>query len=162
VRASRRLERGTTVLMGWGALEEELRRLIESEGLTESVLLTPPVPREEVIANAASATIGLIPYEPVGLNNTYTTPNKLFDYMAAGLPVVASRLPELVRFVEGGSMGATFEPGDPTALAAAINGLLEDGGRYEAMKGRALMMSRRYTWELEAPKLLAIYDGGST
>lgn len=154
-----RLERGTIVLMGWGALEDHLRRLIRAEGLEGRVLLTAPVPREEVIAHAAGATVGLIPYEPVGLNNTYTTPNKLFDYMAAGLPVAASRLPELVRFVEGGEMGVTFEPGDPAAIADSVNRLLAEPDRYARMRERALEMGRHYTWERESAKLLALYGG---
>ena len=157
VLAAHRLERGTVVLMGWGRLEEELRELVRRERLGERVLITGPVPRERVVAHAAGATIGVIPYEPVGLNNTYTTPNKLFDYMAAGLPVAASALPELVRFVEGGEIGLTFEPGSPEALAETINALLGDPGRYANMREQSREMGRRYTWEQESQKLLSLY-----
>ena len=159
VRAAGELERGRVVLMGWGRLEDELRALIARERLGERVRIVPPVPPAEVVAAAAGASVGVIPYEPVGLNNTYTTPNKLFDYMAAGLPVVASRLPELVRFVEGGELGLTFEPGDPAALAAALNELLADPARRERMRERARESARRYTWERESRKLLALYEG---
>lgn len=159
VLAAHELERGTVVLMGWGRLEEDLRGLVSREGLEERVLITGPVPREQVVAHAAGATIGVIPYEPVGLNNTYTTPNKLFDYMAAGLPVAASALPELVRFVEGGEMGLTFEPGNPGALAEAINLILGDPGRIVGMRHQSREMGRRYTWERESRKLLSLYGG---
>jgi glycosyltransferase involved in cell wall biosynthesis len=160
VRSAHRLEQGTIALMGWGRLEEELRALIGREGLEERVTIVGPVPQGEVVAYAAGATIGVIPYEPVGLNNTYTTPNKLFDYMAAGLPVAASRLPELTRFVEQGGMGLTFAPGDPASLSKAINEILADPDRYEQMRERARESSQRYAWEHESPKLLALYDGG--
>lgn len=153
------LEGGTIVLMGWGALEEDLRKLILSQGLEQRVLLTEPVPREEVIAQAAGATVGVIPYEPIGLNNTYTTPNKLFDYMAAGLPIAASRLPELVRFVEGGEIGVTFEPGDPGALAGAVNRLLADPEGCARMRERARELAAVYSWERESAKLLDVYEG---
>jgi glycosyltransferase involved in cell wall biosynthesis len=158
VRSAHELKRGTIVLMGWGRLEDELRELIAREGLESRVRIVGPVPPGEVVAHAARATIGVIPYEPVGLNNTYTTPNKLFDYMAAGLPVAASRLPELTRFVEGGEIGLTFSPGDPTALAKAINEMLADPERYRRMRERAKDAARHYTWEQEAPKLLALYE----
>ena len=158
VRAAHGLERGTIVLMGWGRLEDELRALIAREDLAGRVRIVPPVPSAEVVACAAGATLGVIPYEPVGLNNTYTTPNKLFDYMAAGLPVAASRLPELVRFVEQGEIGLTFTPGDPAALAATLNELLADPARYERMRERAREAACRYTWEQESVKLLALYD----
>lgn len=158
VLAAHGLERGVIRLMGWGLLEEELRKLIAREGLEDRVAIVSPVPPGEVVTAATRATVGVIPYEPVGLNNTYTTPNKLFDYMAAGLPVAASRLPELTRFVEEGEMGLTFPPGDPTALAAALNKILADPERYRQMRERSEEAGRRYTWEKESPKLLALYE----
>ncbi len=159
VRSAHELERGTIVLMGWGRLEDDLRELIAREGLDDRVRITGPVPRDQVVAHAAGATIGVIPYEPVGLNNTYTTPNKLFDYMAAGLPIAASRLPELTRFVEQGEIGLTFTPGDPAALSGAINEMLADPVRYAQMRERAQEAAHRYTWERESSKLLALYEG---
>ncbi len=161
VRAAHELERGTIVLMGWGRLEDELRELIAREDLGARVKIVEPVPQSDVVAHAARATIGVIPYEPVGLNNTYTTPNKLFDYMAAGLPVAASRLPELIRFVEQGEIGLTFAPGDPASLAGALNEMLADPERYAQMRERAREAARRYTWERESEKLLALYGGRS-
>jgi glycosyltransferase involved in cell wall biosynthesis len=158
VLAAHGLGRGTIRLMGWGLLEEELRALIAGEGLEDRVDIVGPAPPGEVVAAAARATVGVIPYEPVGLNNTYTTPNKLFDYMAAGLPVAASRLPELTRFVEQGEMGLTFTPGDPAALAGALNEILADPERYRRMRERSEEAGRRYTWEKESPKLLALYE----
>jgi glycosyltransferase involved in cell wall biosynthesis len=158
VRSAHELERGTIVLMGWGLLEGELRALIAKEGLGNRVRIAAPVPPSEVVTYAAGASVGVIPYEPVGLNNTYTTPNKLFDFMAAGLPVAASRLPELIRFVERGEMGLTFPPGDPTALAAALNQILTDPNRHRQMRERAQEAARRYTWEQESTKLLALYE----
>jgi glycosyltransferase involved in cell wall biosynthesis len=158
VRSAHGLRRGRIVLMGWGRLEEALRALIAGEGLEERVTIVDPVPADEVVAHAARATIGVIPYEPVGLNNTFTTPNKLFDYMAAGLPVVASRLPELSRFVEGEEIGVTFTPGDPASLSAAIDRTLTDPAAYDRMRERAREASRRFTWERESRKLLALYE----
>ena len=157
IRAAKLLERGTVVLTGWGQIEDELRELVRREGLDERVAIVEPVPTDQVVAYAVGATVGLIPYEPVGLNNTLTTPNKLFDYMAAGIPIAASRLPELVRFVEGEGLGVTFNPGDPPAMAAALNGLLADPARREEMRLRSREAGGRYTWEREAEKLLAIY-----
>ncbi|HMJ73531.1 MAG TPA: glycosyltransferase [Solirubrobacterales bacterium] len=158
VLAAHGLERGTIVLMGWGRLEEELRDLIAAEQLGHRVRIVDPVPPGEVIAHATRASIGVIPYEPVGLNNTLCCPNKLFDYLAAGLPVAASRLPELCRIVEQGELGLTFTPGEPAALAEAINQMLADPTRYRLMHERAQEAARRYTWERESPKLLALYE----
>lgn len=158
VLAAHELERGTIVLMGWGRLEEELRELVEREGLQRRVILTGPVPQADVMAYASGASVGVIPYEPVGLNNTYTTPNKLFDYMAVGLPVVASRLPELVRFVEEQGLGMVCAPGDPRAMALTINRVLGDPLLHARMRARALDAATAYTWERESRKVLDLYS----
>lgn len=157
IRSAHDLRHGVIVLMGWGRSEDGLRRLVADEGLQQRVRITGPVPHDEVVAYTAAATVGVIPYEPVGLNNTYTTPNKLFDYMTVGLPTVGSRLPELVRFLEGEGIGLTFPPGDAGALAETLNALLEDPARRAGMRTRALAAARRYTWENESAKLLALY-----
>lgn len=156
------LERGTIVLMGWGRLEDELRELIASERLGDRVRIVDPVPPDEVIAAATKASVGVIPYEPIGLNNTLCCPNKLFDYLAAGLPVAASRLPELSRIVEQGELGRTFTPGEPAALCMVLNEILEDPERYNKMRQRAREAATRYTWEQESKKLLTLYDGSLT
>jgi len=157
VLAAHGLERGTIVLMGWGRLEDELRELIARERLGDRVRVVDPVPPGEVITAATVASVGVIPYEPIGLNNTLCCPNKLFDYLAAGLPVAASRLPELSRIVEQGELGRTFTPGEPAALSMALNEILEDPERHDEMRQRAREAAKRYTWEQESKKLLALY-----
>jgi glycosyltransferase involved in cell wall biosynthesis len=160
IRASRELDRGKLVLMGWGELEDALRELIAVEGLNEKILIVPPVSPTEVVAHAAGATVGVIPYEPVGLNNRYTTPNKMFDYIAAGLPIVAIELPELVRFLEGGGLGVTFPAGDQGALSESLNQVLADAQLRAGMRANAARAATLYTWEREAEKLTELYATG--
>jgi glycosyltransferase involved in cell wall biosynthesis len=144
-------------LMGWGSLEDELRQMIRSLGMEERVRMTDPVPPEALLSYTAGADLGVIPYRPVGLNNYYCTPNKLFEYMTAGLPVVASRLPELVRFVEGLRIGRTFDPDKPEEIASAVNRVLADRGEREAMRERAIEASRRLHWDAQVEGLLRLY-----
>jgi glycosyltransferase involved in cell wall biosynthesis len=143
--------------MGWGRLEPELRRQVAAEGLGERVIFTTPVPQAELLDHTRGADIGVIPYLPVGLNNRYSAPNKLFEYMAAGIPIVASRLPELTRFVDGLRIGRTVEPGDPRALAAAVNGLLGDAEARARIAERAREASLEYCWQTQAQTLLDVY-----
>jgi glycosyltransferase involved in cell wall biosynthesis len=151
------LERGVLVLMGWGQIEAELRGLIASNGLGERVLVVPPVAQGEVVAYAAGADVGVIPYQPIGLNNRYTTPNKLFDYMAAGIAVAGTRLPELERFVERLALGALFDAVEPELIAATLNELLDDPSRLAECRRRSREAGRTYTWERETDKLLELY-----
>jgi glycosyltransferase involved in cell wall biosynthesis len=151
------LERGVLVLMGWGVMEERLSQLVAARGLEDRVRMTGPVAQDELLHYTVDADVGVIPYQAVGLNNYYTTPNKLFEYMAAGVPVAGSRFPELIRFVEGLGIGRTFDPRDPQDIAAAINGVLGDEAAHTAMRERARAAATRLTWEEQVAPLLSIY-----
>ena len=157
VDSAQHLERGVIVLMGSGRLEGELAARIEARGLGGRVRIVAPADPGEVLAFAQGADVGVIPYLPVGLNNRYTTPNKLFEYLAAGLPVAASRLPELQRFVEGLGIVTTFDPGDPRAMARTFDALLADDAGRAVMRARALQVRERYLWEAQAETLLELY-----
>jgi glycosyltransferase involved in cell wall biosynthesis len=157
VRAGHHVQRGILVLMGWGRLEAELRAIVAAEGLEGRVIITEAVAPEELAAYTAGADVGVIPYEPVGLNNTYTTPNKLFEYMAAGVPIVASHLPEIVRFVRGLDIGTTFPVAEPRAIARAIDEVLGDPERAATMRANALHAAEELCWEVESRKLLGLY-----
>jgi glycosyltransferase involved in cell wall biosynthesis len=160
VLAGRYLRGGRIVVMGSGRIAADLELLIAEHHLEDTVMLTPAVDPSEVIPYAAGADIGVIPYKGVGLNNYYTTPNKLFDYMAAELPIAGSRFPEIIRFVEGLGIGVTFDPESPREIAFALNYVLDDHSILDEMRLAAAAAADRFVWEREAEKLLAIY--GST
>jgi glycosyltransferase involved in cell wall biosynthesis len=144
-------------MMGWGALLEPLRALARGEGVEGRVHFTEGVPLAELLSYTAGADLGAIAYRNVGLNNYYTSPNKLFEYCAAGVPVVASRFPELVKVVEGLGIGATFDPERPEEIAAAVNGLVDDPSALERVRANVARAASRFTWESESAKLLEVY-----
>ncbi len=151
------LNKGKIVLMGWGKIEQELRSLVNAESLSDRVLFTEPVAQDKLLGVIRSATLGVIPYRFVGLNNYYTTPNKLFEYMAAGLPVAGSDFPELKRIIEGYNIGRTFNPEDRKDIADAINYMLSNRDRYKQMQGNTLEAAKTFNWENESRKLLEVY-----
>jgi glycosyltransferase involved in cell wall biosynthesis len=155
--AARDLRYATLVLMGWGLLEDELRERIAAANLEDRVRMIPPVEQKDLLAFTSGADVGVIPYRPVGLNNTFTTPNKLFEYIRAGVAIAASRLPELVRFVEKPGLGSTFNPDDPADIARVLNGLTESPERLAAIRERTVAARDRFVWERESQVLLDIY-----
>jgi glycosyltransferase involved in cell wall biosynthesis len=159
IRAAARLARAHVVFMGWGPLLRDLKALAVAEGVAERVHFMEGVPLAELLMVTAGADVGVIPYRNVGLNNYYTSPNKLFEYCAAGVPIAASRFPELVKVVEGRGLGRTFDPEDPNSIAQAVDALVEDPQALAEARAAVLRAAGDFTWEREKEKLLAVYAG---
>jgi len=153
------LKRGRIVFRGFGELEDHLRALVRQQSLEDRVSFAPPVPMPELVKTAAEADIGVIPYIPFCLNNRFCLPNKLFEYLMAGLAVVGSDLPELRKVIMGHNVGRVFNPEDPQDIARALNDLLEDEEQLARMKRNALHAVRAvYNWQAESVKLLKAYE----
>lgn len=146
------------VMLGSGAEEERIRERAAERGA--SVVLLPPVAPDRVEAYAASADVGVSPIVPSCLNYRYSLPNKLFQYMAAGIPVVASDFRQVREVVEGSGSGTVVDTTRPEAIAKGIRRVLADAAGAAAMgeRGRAAVRDR-YHWGRAAEVLLAVYEG---
>lgn len=147
------------VFVGWGWLLPELRRLAESLDLTDRVHFHPAVPSEEVLDVAASADIGLIGTEDLSLKQRYSLPNKLFEYLIAGIPIVATNMPEHLSVMSDHTVGHTCEA-EPKAVAAAVaeldRELASEGAEYFRKQCRRL--GRRYTWDEEGKRYREVVE----
>ncbi len=146
------------VMLGSGVEEGALRARADAAGA--SVLILPPVAPGLVEAYAASADVGVSPILPSCLNYRYSLPNKLFQYMAAGIPVVASDFRQVRAVVEGSGAGVVADTTNPIAIANGIRQVLADPAEAAAMgaRGRAAVIDR-YNWEVSAAVLLEVYAG---
>lgn len=146
------------VVLGDGILLRSLQKMARQEGLTGRVYFHAAVPQNELLALTAAADAGVIPYQATCLNNRYCTPNKLFEFIAVGLPVLATDLPEIRRFVEGQQIGLVGDTGSPRKLAALIDGFFSDDHRFATWKANVAVARQRICWELEEKKLVQIYE----
>jgi len=114
--------------------------------------------RAGVHAILAQADVGLALFHPVQ-SYVESQPIKLFEYMAAGLPVIAADFPGFRKIVEANGCGLCVPPLDTAAIAAAIEWVFEHPGLAQEMgrRGRELVQ-RTYNWEREAESLLRLYD----
>ena len=145
------------VLLGGGVEKGRLLDRAAAGGAPVHVL--EPVAPELVEAYASSADIGVSPIVASCLNYRYSLPNKLFQYMAAGIPVVASDFRQVRDVVEGSGAGVVVDTTRPEAIARAIGRILADPGLAAAMaaRGRAAVADR-YNWSHAAAVLRAVYD----
>jgi len=140
------------------SFEQELRALAKKLGVETKVKFTAWVPYEEKERLSAQASMGIITYLPYA-NNTSCLPNKLFDYMLVGLPVVASDFPLYREVVESCHCGLLVDPARPEAIAGAMTYLIEHPQQARRMgeNGRQAVLET-YNWEKESRRLLQVYE----
>ena len=159
VRAARLLVGGAAVVfMGYGEYEQALKSMASAEP-EGRVHFLPAVPQNELLAYCASADVGVIPYQAVDLNNYYTSPNKLFDFIQAALPIVANDLPYLRKVIVGHDLGVVSNLNTPESYAQAINQVLTLPDNAAQIRSNLRKIAPNYTWQAQAEKLIAAYQG---
>lgn len=146
------------VFVGGGSLHDDLKQLAEDLGLQARVFFIPTVPLAELPYFTASADIGVQPIENTCLNHFTTDSNKLFEYVVAGLPVVASDLPEIAKVVKQHDLGLLVKPGDTGALSEALNTLVERPDLRASYSENALRAANTLNWEEQEQGLLELYS----
>ena len=135
----------------------ELDALAGRLGVADRVHFAASVPVTEVLGYARSADVGVAPIQNEGLNHLYSLPNKLFEYLHAGLPVVTSDFPEMARVVTDHDVGETFAAEDAEDLARAIRAVLQKD-RHARLSDNARAAAKQLSWEHERTRFLAAVE----
>lgn len=146
------------VVAGDGGERSHIERLIAERRLESSVDLLGWREHTSLPELYASSDIGLLPFLP-GRHVKITLANKLFDYMAAGLPIVAADLTPMRRVLNETGAGLLFTPGDSNSLASAVVGLLRDRAARQrlAENGRRAALDK-YNWREDEKRLLEVFE----
>ena len=147
------------VLLGFGEYWSDLERLIATEGVSNRVFLVPAVPQDELLRWTAAADVGIIPYQAVDTNTLYCSPNKLFEYIVAGVPVIANDLPFLRGVISDHQIGITHPLSTPASYSEAINYLAVAKEKRITYQANTRMAAKLLNWDVEGRKLLEIYRG---
>jgi glycosyltransferase involved in cell wall biosynthesis len=146
------------LIMGYGEYARDLQALAESAGVRDRVVFVPPKGQDELLTYSASADVGLIPY-PTGrdVNTHLVSPNKLYEFITARLPILTNRLPFVERLVRAEGFGVVADLDDEAAFARALDGL--DRAALAACRERLAREGWRYGWAEEQKQLLKVYAG---
>lgn len=140
------------VFMGYGQLEDSVRT---ASARHSNIHLQPAVPPEQLASFTADADVGLSLIESISLSYYYCLPNKLFEYLSAGLPVIASDLPCMREVILKYRCGWTVSA-NGTSLATLVSTI--GHADVQRLRPNALAVQDDYNWEREVPALLAMYE----
>lgn len=149
------------VFMGWGKLEDQIRSYVElpsdrPEGRAR-VAMVPGAPHDELLSWTAGASLGTIPYENTGLNHLFCSPNKLWEYPAAGVPILATDMPEMEKQIAKYDIGLTVSRDlDPQGIAAAVNSLTD--ADLERLTANCADYAVAENWQNYEPRLRELHE----
>ena len=160
LRAVALVQGAQALIVGGHDKERDLGRakaLAHELGIANRVTFTGLVEPARVPDHLAKAMILVLPNPASAISTRYTSPLKLFEYMAAGRAIVASDLPSIREVVRDHEQALLVEPGSPEALAAAIKTLIDNPALAETLARAAYAEAPKYTWGRRAEKLEALF-----
>ena len=139
-------------------IDDRLAAIADGCGNSDRLHLLPPVPHGIVSPYIATADFALMPYYDPCLTNQYAMPNKLFEAVFAGLPVVTSRLEELSRFIGRTDTGVVTNMENDADIAASMKLMSEERKSRRLSADKVAELTREFGWDVQAGRLLATYD----
>ena len=152
------LENVLLCFIGSGDVWNEIQELTKKLHLSRTVMFIPRMPYQKLMQYTALADLGVSIDKPVSPNYKYSLPNKLFDYIGAGVPVLASPLVEVKNIVKGYNVGDCIESHDPGHIAEKIRFMFTDQKRFNTWKENAKKAAAELCWENEEKVLSEVYD----
>lgn len=157
VNAMRYTENALLVFLGKGPLRGETERLVKDLNLSSKVKFLDPVSPDELLNVTATADIGITFLEDCCLNHKYALPNKLFEYLSAGIPVIASDLPEIRQIIERFDVGCVVPSGDVKALGAALNTAIQNPEYLYKWASNTSKFKENFNYTIESKHFLTPY-----
>jgi glycosyltransferase involved in cell wall biosynthesis len=145
------------IIIGGGDVLNTLHETAERLQLQQSVRFLPRMPYSEMMQYTQLADLGLTLDKDTNLNYRFSLPNKLFDYLHAGIPVIASNLPEIKNIIDTYEIGTFIVNHKPETIAQNIRETLANTLQMEKWKARCKKVATELCWENEEIKLLKIY-----
>jgi glycosyltransferase involved in cell wall biosynthesis len=157
------LESAHLALLGYGPARPRLEELARETRFGGRLHVLDAVSPNELLAWVAGADLNVMPIQRSTLNHWLGTPNRLWESLAAGVPVVASDFPVMRRVIlddPAGPLGAVCNPAQPESIAAATSALLAQPIEARvALRNRCLGAAHeRWNWETEGARLLELYE----
>jgi len=147
------------VILGEDSMyKNDLMQLVNDYDLNKRVRFIKAVKPDEVIAICSMADVGIAPIENICKSFYYSLPNKVFEYIQAGIPVLCSDFPEMKNIVEKYSLGEVFNIDEPSSLIEVINNYFNNPDKINSYKQNCFRTSKILCWENEEKELFKLYN----
>jgi glycosyltransferase involved in cell wall biosynthesis len=157
IEAINRTEKVSLFIVGSGDVLPVLKEAVNKINLSDRIRFIPKHSWNELIKYTKSADVGLSLDKDTNLNYRFSLPNKLFDYISAGIPVIASNLPEVKKIVEEAGSGIIIQTVTPEEIYKAIIKLRDDRQLLYKLKQNAVNASETLNWGTESKKVIDFY-----
>ena len=145
------------LIAGSGDIEHKLKLMVEERALSQKIYFTGKLPFRDLNQLTQKADIGLVLQQDLSLSYRYVLPNRLFDFMKAGVPVLASNLPEIARIVKEEKIGLLVNGLNGEELLEKLRILLYDKERIQSFKSALYKCASKYYWENDEIKLIELF-----
>lgn len=146
------------VIIGGGDNWQKIVQMVGDNGLGDRITLIPKIPFEQLRSVTRRAHLGLSLDKPNNINHIYGLPNKIFDYLHSGVPVLVSRLVELEKIVDTYDVGDFIDSHEPAHIAAKILAISSDPARLERWKNNTVRVREELNWERESCVVVNIFE----
>jgi glycosyltransferase involved in cell wall biosynthesis len=157
IEAVNKTDNVSLLIAGSGDILDFLRKKVIELNLSGRIKFFPKVPWDRLMRFTKSADAGLSLDKDTNINYKFSLPNKLFDYISAGIPVIAGNLPEVTKIITENKCGIIIHEITPKDICNAINRLKENAGFLAELKKNAVFASESINWEKESVKVTEFY-----
>jgi len=151
------LDNTILLIIGDGDIVENLKQMVSEQGLQSKVMFMEKVPHNILMNFTCAADVGITLDKDTNLNYKYSLPNKLFDYIQAGVPVLASKIVEVENIIESYNIGDIIDSHNPEHIAAKLKNMLSDMDRMQFWKKNLHKAREELCWENEQGKIIEIF-----
>lgn len=135
-----------------------LKKMIKTFQVEHKVIFLPKIPADQIKAATKNVTLALVLTQNAAQDDYYSLPNKIFQYIAAEIPILGSNFPEFCQIILGNQIGEVVDPAQPKLIAQKIKAMVKPTKQAFYRRHLKNLAQKKYNWTIESKKLINFYQ----